>query len=151
MADVSQGSARTAAAERVVWTRFPAAAVAAVAVSVVACVLLFAVESALGIIDHSVSVPSMIGNGPVSAASVTVAAAGFSIGAVIVFAVIGLIGRRPILVFRIVSVVALLLSLTLPLTVAGPSPGMRAGLVLMHVSAWAVDVGILTTVAGRSS
>lgn len=151
MTDVSQSGAQPAAIERVDWGRLPLAAVAAAATAAVACALLFVLESAIGIIDSSVSLPSMIGTGPLSIASVTVAAVVFSVWAAIVFALIGLIGRRPILVFRIVSVVALLLSLAMPFTVPGPPTGMRVGLALMHVATWAANVGILTTVARRSS
>lgn len=151
MTDVSQAGAQPAAVERVDWGRLPLAAVAAVAAAAVACALLFVLESAVGIIDSSVSLPSMIGTGPVSIASVTVAAAVYSVLAAIAFAVIGLIGRRPIRVFWIVSVVALLLSLALPFTVPGPPPGMRVGLALMHVATWAANVGILTTLARRWS
>lgn len=150
MANVSQGSAQPADVERVDWGRLPVAAVAAAAAAAVACALLFVLESAVGIIDSSVSLPSMIGTGPVSIASVAVAAAVYSVLAAIAFAVIGLI-RRPIRVFWIVSVVALLLSLALPFTVPGPPPGMRVGLALMHVATWAANVGILTTLARRSS
>ena len=150
MANVSQGSAQPADVERVDWGRLPVAAVAAAAAAAVACALLFVLESALGIIDSSVSLPSMIGTGPVSIASVAVTAAVYSVLAAIAFAVIGLI-RRPIRVFWIVSVVALLLSLALPFTVPGPPPGMRVGLALMHVATWAANVGILTTLARRSS
>lgn len=151
MTDVSQGVAEPAAVERVDWGRLPLAAVAAAAAAAVACALLFVLESATGIIDSSVSLPSMIGVGPVSIASVTVAAAVYSVLAAVAFAVIGLIGRRPIRVFWIVSVVALLLSLALPFTVTGPPPGMRVGLALMHVATWAANVGILTTLARRQS
>lgn len=150
MANVSQGSAQPADVERVDWGRLPVAALAAAAAAAVACALLFVLESAVGIIDSSVSLPSMIGTGPVSIASVAVAAAVYSVLAAIAFAVIGLI-RRPIRVFWIVSVVALLLSLALPFTVPGPPPGMRVGLALMHVATWAANVGILTTLARRSS
>lgn len=79
MADVSHGGAQTAAVERVDWGRLPVAAVAAAAAAAVACALLFVLESAVGIIDSSVSLPSMIGTGPVSIASVTVAAAVYSV------------------------------------------------------------------------
>jgi Family of unknown function (DUF6069) len=133
----------------IAWPRVPLAAAAAVVASAVACAVLFLIESALGVIDHSVSVPSMIGTGPVSIASVAVAAAVYSVLAAVVFAVIVAIGRRPIRVFLIVSVVALVLSLALPATVPGPSPAMRLGLALMHVVTWAIDVTILTTVARR--
>jgi len=143
--------ARPAAQERVAWAFLPVAAVAAAAASAVACALLFALESALGIIDHSVSLPSMVGTGPASVTSVTAAAVVFSLIAAVAFAVIGAIGRRPIHVFRIVSVVALVLSLALPATVPGPPPVMRLGLALMHVVTWAINLGILTTLGRRSS
>ena len=150
MASNISSSGAVHARERVAWARLPLAALLAAAVAAVACDLLFLLESALGVIDHSVSLPSVVGMGPVSITSVTASAVAGSVGAAIAFAVVGAIGRRPILVFWIVSAVALVLSLAMPATVPGPSTVMRLGLALMHVMTWAVNVAILTTVGRRS-
>ncbi|PLS84115.1 MAG: hypothetical protein CYG60_19640 [Actinobacteria bacterium] len=77
--------------------------------------------------------------GPVIAASAIGA-----VGAAIVLGIIGRFSRRPILVFRVIALVVLLLSLVpIPLQgVAGPSAGVLA---LMHVLAAAIVVGVLTT------
>ena len=82
--------------------------------------------------------------GPVVAASAIGA-----IGAAVVFGIIGRFSRRPVRVFRITALVVLLLSLVpIPLQgVAGPSAG---ALILMHVMAAAIVVGVLTaTPRGR--
>jgi hypothetical protein len=152
MATISPRSGPDAASaiqERVAWARLPVAAVAAAAGAAAASALLFALESAVGVIDHSVAVPSLAGIGPVSFASVTTSAAVGSLGAAAAFAVVGAIASRPIRVFQLVSVVALVLSLAMPLTVPGPSPVMRVGLALMHVLTWAIAVAVLTTMGRR--
>ena len=149
MADNLSSSKVQPAQERVAWARLPMVALLAAVASAVGCALLFAAESRLGVIDHSVPLPSMVGTGPVSVTSVTVAAAAGSVWAAVAFAVTGAIGRSPIRVFRIVSAVALLLSLALPATVPGPSLAMRFGLALMHVLVWVTNVAILTTLGKR--
>lgn len=133
----------------VTFSRLPFAAVLAALAAAAACVVLFAVEAAVGIIDRSVSVPSMIGMGPVSPITVALSAVTGSVLATIAFAIIGAIGRRPVRVFWIVSLVALVLSLTMPATVPGPPPAMRVGLALMHVVTWAICATLLTRLAAR--
>jgi hypothetical protein len=139
-----------AADERVAWTRFPLAAVAAIVAAAAGAAVLYGLESALGLIDHSVALPSPAGTGPVSFASVASTAALASFWAAVAFAVIGLVGRRPITVFRTVATVVVVLSLAMPATIPGPPVGMRFGLGLMHVLTWATNVAVLTTLARRS-
>ena len=73
-----------------------------------------------------------------------------AIAAAIIFAVIGLFARRPVRLFRIVSVVALVLSFAMPLTIPGAPFAMVLSLEVMHVVAWAVIVWLLTTLARKA-
>ncbi|HYP40547.1 MAG TPA: DUF6069 family protein [Chloroflexia bacterium] len=77
---------------------------------------------------------------------------------VIVFAVIARFSRRPIWLFRVVAVVALLLSFSSPLMAAAgltPIPGLSinastvVSMMVMHVVAAVISVGILTTLARK--
>jgi hypothetical protein len=77
------------------------------------------------------------------------------LGAVIAFAVVGLVSKRPARTFTIVAIVALALS-WLPdigLLIARPFPGISAYsvgvLMLMHVVAAVISVGLLTRLAVR--
>ena len=67
--------------------------------------------------------------------------------ATLVYALVGRFARRPVLVFRIVAALALLLSFGGPFSIAGAPAAMIATLLLMHVIAATVIVGVLTTVA----
>jgi hypothetical protein len=74
------------------------------------------------------------------------------LGAVIVFALLARFARRPILMFKRIAAVALVLSLVPDLLLLVASvPGATAVsvgvLMLMHVVAWAISVGMLTTLA----
>lgn len=150
MARIFPRGGEHAADEMVAWTRFPLAAVAAIGAAAAGAALLYGLESAVGLIDHSVALPSPVGTGPMSFASVATTAALASFWAAVAYAVIGLIGRRPITVFRTVATVAVVLSLAMPATIPGPPVGMRLGLGLMHVLTWAIDVAVLSTLARRS-
>ncbi len=57
--------------------------------------------------------------------------------------------RRPLLVFQVIGVVALLLSLGGPLGVEDASDGTKAAMVVMHLVAGATIIGVLTAVARR--
>lgn len=73
------------------------------------------------------------------------------LGAIIVFAIIARFARRPTRLFRNIAVVVLLLSLVpdiLLLTsnaMPGTSLGSVVSLMLMHVAAGAITIGLLTT------
>ena len=76
------------------------------------------------------------------------------LGAVIVFALVTRFARRPILMFKRIAAVALVLSLVpdvllLVASVPGATAVSVGVLLLMHVVAWAISVGTLTTLAGR--
>jgi hypothetical protein len=73
------------------------------------------------------------------------------LGAVIVFAIIARVAKRPIRLFRIIGVVVLVLSLLPDLgllsanTMPGTSLGSVLALMLMHVAAGAITIWLLTT------
>jgi hypothetical protein len=75
------------------------------------------------------------------------------LGAVIVYALIGRFSRRPIALFRRVALIVLIVSIIPDLLLfAFPSmPGTTiatiAVLILMHIVAWAIAVGLLTRFA----
>ena len=75
------------------------------------------------------------------------------LGAVIVFALLVRFARRPILIFKWIAVVVLLLSfvpdvLLLVASVPGATALSVGVLMSMHVVAWAISVGTLITLAG---
>ena len=81
--------------------------------------------------------------------SPVVAASGIgAVGAAVVFGVIGRFSRRPISVFRITALVVLLLSLV-PIPLQGVSGSSAGALALMHVSAAAIVVAVLTVSVPR--
>ena len=76
------------------------------------------------------------------------------LGAVIVFALLARFARRPLLMFKRIATVALVLSfvpdvLLLVASVPGATAASVGVLMSMHVVAWAISVGTLTTLAGR--
>jgi hypothetical protein len=75
------------------------------------------------------------------------------LGAVIVYAVIGRFSRQPVRLFRRVALVTLVVSFIpdILMLITGFNPGTTAAnvavLILMHVVAWAITVGMLTRLA----
>jgi hypothetical protein len=129
--------------------RLPAVALlAALAAAVVNAGIYFAALG-LGLIPEDLPVPTPGGEQPLTVVPVVVGSATGAIGAAVVFAVIGLFSRRPVGLFRIVSVAALVLSFASPLTIPGAPLSMVLSLEAMHVAAWAVIVGLLTVLARR--
>jgi hypothetical protein len=142
------GPERAGRGGRLSWSRLPLAAAAAVVAVAAANALLFAAESAAGVIPGDAAVPSMLGVGPVSYASVILTSVAVTAAAAGLLAVVALLSRRPVPVFWIVSGVLAALSLAMPATVPGAPAGMRVGLAAMHVVAWAVSAAVLTRLAG---
>jgi hypothetical protein len=70
--------------------------------------------------------------------------------AALVLALIGLLSRRPVRVFRLVATGVLVLSFVMPLTISGAPLAMILSLEAMHVVAWTAAVGLLTTLARRT-
>jgi hypothetical protein len=79
---------------------------------------------------------------------VVVASVAGAVGAVVVFAVISRVARRPIRVFVGVAAVGLLLSF-LPIALAGATGSSAGTLAFMHVVAAATNVGLLTTLSRK--
>jgi hypothetical protein len=75
------------------------------------------------------------------------------LGAVIVFAIVGRLSRRPIRLFRVIALIVLILSFIpdIGLLTSGMLPGTSliavGTLAVMHVVAWAIAVWMLTTLA----
>ncbi len=124
---------------RLLWAG-PLAAIAAAAANTI----VYFVAFALGAMPRDVVVE---GSEPVTLGPVVFSSLVGAVGAVVLFAIVALLARRPIRVFRIVAAVALVLSFATPFTIPGAPVAMVATLLLMHVVAAVVIVGILTTLA----
>jgi hypothetical protein len=127
-----------------------AAPLAAVAAALANALVYFA-ASGLGAISRSVLLPSPVGLTPLTAGLVMTASVIGAVGAALVFAVIGLLARRPVGLFRIVATVVLVLSFVPPATIPEVSVAMRLSLAVMHVVAWAVSAGLLTALVRREA
>lgn len=129
------------------WTRLAWAALLAAFTAAVANVLVYFVASALGFIPQSILISTAGGGSSLTVGMVATASVVGAFGAAIVFAVIGVFSRRPVRLFRTVALVVLVLSFATPLTVPGAPIAMILSMEIMHVVAWAVIVGLLTTLA----
>lgn len=123
--------------------------VCAAFIAVVATVVLLSLASAAGFVDPRVVLPSMIGMGPLSLASVSATAALATLAAGFLFAVLAWSTRQPVRNFRVLATVLAVLSLLMPATIAGPAIAMRLTMAGMHVIVWAVSLGVLTRLATR--
>lgn len=76
-----------------------------------------------------------------------------ALGAVIVYALMGRFARRPVALFKRVALIVLVVSLIpdIALLFTNGMPGATIGtvgaLILMHIAAWAICVGLLTKYA----
>jgi hypothetical protein len=123
------------------WVGPLAGAIAAVVNAVV-----YLLASALGAMPSDVVVP---GQGPATlGAVVSIYFVPALLGALL-FAVMGRFTRRPIRTFRVVAAVVLVLSFATPFTLPGAPVAMIAALLVMHVIAAAVIIGVLTTLGRR--
>jgi Family of unknown function (DUF6069) len=141
---------KPASNERIAYGMLPWVALLAALTAAVANALVYFAASGLGFIPQSILVPTPSGEHPLTVAPVAVSSLVGAIGAAIVFAIIGLFARRPIRLFRIVATVVLVLSFAMPLTIPGAPVAMILSLEVIHVVAWAVIVGFLTTMAGQA-
>jgi len=123
--------------KRLLWATPLAAVAAAVGNAVV-----YFVASALGAMPQDFVVQ---GSGPITLAPVVLSSLIGAAGAAVIFAVVVLLSRRPIWTFRIVAVVALVLSFVTPLTIPGAPLSLILTLELMHVVAAVIITGVLTT------
>jgi Family of unknown function (DUF6069) len=123
---------------RLLWAG-PLAAVAAA----VANAIVYFVASALGAMPQDVLVE---GSGPITLEPVVFASVIGAVGAVVVFAIVALLARRrPIQTFNIVAALALVLSFYTPFTIPDAPVAMVVALLLMHMVAAVVIVGVLTS------
>lgn len=125
--------------KRLLWATPLAAVAAAVGNAVV-----YFVASALGAMPQDFVVQ---GSGPITLAPVVLSSLIGAAGAAVIFAVVVLLSRHPIWTFRIVAVVALVLSFVTPLTIPGAPLSLILTLELMHVVAAVIITGVLTTLA----
>ena len=136
---------KLAGKERIAYGKLSWVTLLAALTAAVANALVYFAASRLGFIPQSVLMPTPSGEHPLTVAPVVVSSVVGAIGAAIVFAIIGLFVRRPVRLFRIVATVVLVLSFAMPLTIPGAPVAMILSLEVMHVAAWAVIVGLLTT------
>ena len=135
--------------EGISYTRLLWAALLAVLLAAVTNAQVYFAASRLGIVSRGVLLPSPMGLSPLTVGMVVTASVVGAIGAALVFAIIGLLARRPVRLFRIVAAVVLVLSLVPPTTIPNVPLVMRITLGVMHVVTWAVSVGLLTALARR--
>ncbi len=135
--------------EGISYPRLPGVALLAALGAAVANTLVYFAASALGTISQGVLLPSPMGVSHLTVELVATTSVIGTVGAAIVFAVIGLFARRPVRVFRIIAAVVLVLSFAMPATVPGVPVAMRITLGVMHLVAWAVSVVVLTTLARK--
>ncbi|MGH7775987.1 MAG: DUF6069 family protein [Candidatus Dormibacterales bacterium] len=131
------------------WARVTWATGLAVLVSVAGAVALFEAGLAAGTVDESVFLPSLIGMGPLSLASVALSAAVSTLAAGIVLGALAAKTRRPVRNFRIVATALAVITSLSPALYPGPPAAMRLTLVGLHAVVWAVSVGVLATLAGH--
>ena len=136
--------------EGVSWKRLPPVMLLAALGGSVLNAIIYSVASGLGLIPQSILVPAPGGEQPLTVALVSLGTVAGATGAAMVFALVGALAKRPVRIFRIVAVVVLVLSLAGPLTIPGAPLSMVLSLEVMHVAAWAVIVGLLTTLARRT-
>ena len=141
---------KLAGSEGITYRRLPVVALLTALAAALANALVYFAASGLGTISQSVLLPSPMGVSPLTVNLVAITSAIGTVGAAIVFALIGLLARRPVRLFRIVATVVLMLSFVMPATVPGVPVAMRLSLAVMHVVAWVVSVGLLTTFARQA-
>lgn len=133
----------------VAWRRLPPVALLAALAAALANTLVYYAALGLGFIPQDVLIASPGGEAPLTVGPVVISSLAGAVAAAVVFAVVGLLSRRPVRTFRIVAAVALVLSFVPPVTIAGAPIAMIVSLEVMHVVAWAVIVGLLTTLARK--
>jgi hypothetical protein len=133
----------------IAWGRLAWATGLAIIVAVAGSAAVYLIALGAGAVDRDVVLPSLLGNEPLSLASVSLTAAVVIVGAAIVFGILGASTRQPVRNFRVVTTVLALLSLSMPATIPGPPAAMRIAMASMHLVVWAVSVGVLASLAHR--
>jgi hypothetical protein len=147
---VHTGSEEAIRGEGIYWKRLPLVALLATFGAAVVNAIVYSAALGLGLIPQDVLVPAPGGEQPLTVAPVVIGSAVGVIGGAGVFALIGIFARRPVRMFRIIATMALVLSLATPLTIPDAPLSMVLSLEAMHVAAWAVTVGVLTTLVLRT-
>jgi uncharacterized protein DUF6069 len=142
---------KAAGSEGIAYGRLPGVTLLAALAAALANALVYFAASGLGTISQSVLLPSPMGESPLTVSLVAITSVIGTLGAAIIFAIIGLFARRPMRLFSIVATVVLVLSFVMPATVPGVPVAMRLSLAVMHVVAWGVSVGLLTTLARQEA
>jgi len=140
-------SANPVRTERVAWDRLVPAGVLALVLAAAANALVYLVASSLGAMPQGVDAN---GQGPITLPMVVAISAAGAVAGTLVYAVVGRVARRPVRTFRLVAVIALVLSLAGPFTIPGAPAAMVAALLMMHIVAAGVVVGLLTTLAVKA-
>ncbi|MGH7860993.1 MAG: DUF6069 family protein [Candidatus Dormibacteraceae bacterium] len=112
--------------------------------------LAFGAASAAALVDRHVILPSLMGMGPLSLASVSVTAAVAAAGSGVLFGALSLATRHPVRNYRVTATALAILSLPMPATIPGPPVPMRITMLSMHVIVWAIAVGVLPALARQS-
>lgn len=132
--------------ERVVWGRLVPAGALALVVAAAANAIVYLVASSLGAMPQDVDAN---GQGPITLPMVATMSAAGAVAGTLAYALVGRFLRRPVRAFRLAAVIALMLSLAGPFTIPGAPVAMVAALLVMHVVAAGVVVGLLTTLAAK--
>lgn len=126
---------------RLLWVGPLAGLSAAVANAVV-----YLVALAVGAMPR-IDVSGLSGQGPITLGAVAVESFVPALLAAALFALFGLLTRRPVRNFRVLAAVLLALSFVGPLNLPKVPTVMIASLLIMHVVAAVLIVGVLTTLA----
>lgn len=143
--DDREGSVRG----RFSWARLVGATLLAALVAIGSCVAVYALASLVGLVDRHVILPSPIGMGPLSLASVAATATIATVGAGLLLGGLAALTRRPVLYFRVAVSILAAFSLLMPATIPGPPLSMRLVMGGMHVIVWAVMVSVLPELSVR--
>jgi hypothetical protein len=135
---------------RITLPRLASATLVASGIAIGGSLALYSLASAAGFIDQSVVLPSPVGMGPLSLASVAATAGLATLAAGVLQGVLAVTTSRPVRNFRILATGLALLSLSMPATIPGPSVAMRLTMGAMHLVVWAVSFGVLAGLATRS-
>lgn len=127
--------------KRLLWVGPLAGLSAAVANAVV-----FLIASAVGAMPL-IDVSGLTGQGPITMSAVALESFVPALLATAVFALFGRFTRRPVRNFRVLATVLLVLSFAGPLNIPEAPTVMIASLLIMHVVAAVLIVGVLTTLA----
>ena len=139
MINTQNSSATSLPTERVAWGRLWLIGLFAILTSVIVNVMLATLAVSLLSVP-----PAMQLQLPVYSTFTVVGA----LGAVLVFALVNRLSRRPIQLYRIIATIVLLISFVpdlLLLSVPGTHLSDTAVLIVMHLATYLVTVGMLTT------